>query len=129
MKFYVATAFRNKEEASSLMRGLEKLGHSITYDWTVHEKDVSTIEDETERNKLGVEAALTDFAGVAACDVLVIIDHPKCVSAHTELGIALGLNKEVVEIGNSEPEYRNLFYRLPQVAKAPSVEAVLEMYS
>lgn len=126
MKFYVATAFGNKDEASEVMRALEDKGHSITYDWTKYEKDISQMEEGEERQLVAIDASLKDYQGVVDCDVLIVIDKPLCISTHTELGIALPIKKRVVVVHNEES--RNLFFNLPFVHLVDTIEEAMDLF-
>ncbi|WP_047984391.1 nucleoside 2-deoxyribosyltransferase [Ornithinibacillus californiensis] len=86
MKFYIASGFENKELVQHVRDRLVEAGHSHTYDWTKNSRAV-TEEDLREIGHAELDA-------VKESDVVVVL-LPGGKGTHTELGIALGTNKEI----------------------------------
>ena len=93
MKFYVSGKFIDGVDIRKLMTALEDLGHTITCDWTGHNK-----------NEKGypVQFTLDDTEGVRECDTFVgrFIDRWRYSGALVELGMAIALDKKVYIIGS-----------------------------
>ncbi|MEN2766829.1 nucleoside 2-deoxyribosyltransferase [Ornithinibacillus xuwenensis] len=86
MKFYIASGFDNQAAVHYVRDQLILAGHSHTYDWT-------------KNNRATTEEALrtigeAEKAAVADSDVFIVL-LPGGKGTHTELGIALGLNKKI----------------------------------
>ncbi len=94
MEFYVAGKFSDRKNIRKLMDKLEGLGHAISYDWTTGEKT-----DEG----YPIVNVINDTRGVQVCDAYVgrFIDKNNYKGALVELGIALGLNKQIFIIGHA----------------------------
>jgi len=85
VKIYVATKFERKNLARMTMRALESDGHTITYDWTSHEK--STDLEEQRRQ------AFNDMQGVWNAHAIIVRPNTgKEVGAWFEAGFLLGCN-------------------------------------
>lgn len=101
MKVYVGGKFADKQKIRGYMDEIEKLGHTISHDWTsfkvkLDEDNIfmgNTSEDNME------ESAKYDIKGVQECDVMVAILDDKQYpyqGTFTELGCALGLGKKII---------------------------------
>lgn len=113
MKCYIATAFANKSGFHEMRELLEKNGHEITVDWTVHSAD--GLEGE-EREAFLSQCAAEDFLGVYEAEALVFLPEPNMGGAYVELGLALGLFKRVVVVNPHRDGIRDcIFYHLPVV--------------
>lgn len=89
-KIYLAGKWEERKAAKLVMLDLEKEGHIITHDWTLH-------EDMND----AVDYAVEDIEGVKNADVLVVLamkDYPY-KGAYCEFGAALALNKPVFVFG------------------------------
>ena len=86
---YVATKWENREYARRIMNALEERGHVITYDWTQQEQE-------------STEQAASDVWGVQLADVLLILANTDAAykGTYVELGVALGLFKRVLLVGD-----------------------------
>lgn len=106
MKIYIGGKFADKQKIRSYMDQVEKLGHTITHDWTSFE--YKPTEDDMfmvvkDENNDGVEnmeeSAKYDIEGVQDCDIFVGIFEDKIYpyrGTFTELGCALGLKKKII---------------------------------
>ena len=88
MKFYIGSKLENYEQVSYLSDRLRKAGWIHTYDWTIHG---SVKEVSVERLK---EVAQLEYNGIKEADVVIILT-PQGRGTHTELGIAIALNKQI----------------------------------
>ncbi len=88
MKYYIATSLERASTHNIIRDALIKLGHVITYDWTIHGsvKNVSV-------NKLK-EVGNLMLKGVKDADFVVVL-LPGGKGTHTELGASLAYNKPV----------------------------------
>lgn len=95
MKYYIATSL-NRMPLHNLVRDeLKKMGHEITYDWTVH----GSVK-HTSKERLS-EVAAKESKGIIEADfVLVLLPGGK--GTHVELGLALGC-KKLVFIHSEDP--------------------------
>lgn len=83
MKIYLAGKWSEKHVAREKMNDLEKLGHTITHDWTSYESDPdNSLQDMADH----------DVNGVMSADAYIgTFDDPKYAyrGTFTELGVAL----------------------------------------
>jgi hypothetical protein len=126
MKVYVAMRFDRRDEARRLMDELERLGHSITRDWTTH-KSIGRKGSDPELSRT---YATEDLDGVLAADAMIMIPEPipAGTGMHTELGAAICKQLEsgrprifVAGEGNGG----SLMYFHPAVERRATVEDVL----
>lgn len=94
MKFYVAGKWEDREAVKKLQEALIELGHTITVDWTWHEK-----ADEG----YPIQYSIDDIKGVQLADAYVglFIEDYRYKGALVEMGAALGLHKRVYLIGHA----------------------------
>lgn len=89
-KLFVSGKFNDRKLIRDKMDELEKLGYTITHDWTTKEKCVG---DKNLRI-----AGIEDINRVKDCDLHIIVitdpEYPYC-GTFAELGCSLGLNKIV----------------------------------
>ena len=126
MKVYVAGRFTEKPVVQDAMRQLREHGHEITFDWTHH--DATGLTGDNLAHYLR-SAANADASGVIFCDVLLLLDHPDCRGAYTELGIAIGLQSRILVVGAIESSipgmWQNIFMHLPEVEHVSSVSEAI----
>ncbi len=127
MKIYLATKFENRDYYHHVKRLLERAGHCITFDWTAHNVDESSMANEQKR-RFYQTCAYDDFFGVSSCDAMVLLAYPKMAGAFAELGIALALNKRVIVLNEHEGP-RNIFYYLPNVTHIHFEEQIVPALS
>ena len=101
MRFYVAGKYQERDKVRLVFRELEKLGHSITLDWTNHD----IYPNDAVAEKLG-QFADDDVEGVRRADAFVgcLLNTHEYKGLWVEMGVALALNKPcylVGEAGNS----------------------------
>ena len=113
MKFYIASKLENYEQVSYLAGKLKSAGWTHTYDWTIHG---SVKESSIELLK---EVGQKELNGVKEADVVIILT-PQGRGTHTELGIALALNKQIYLCHSDRTFFcyddnTSAFYWLPQV--------------
>lgn len=86
MKFYIASKLENYKQVRHLAQLLKNAGWIHTYDWTLHElgkeTDIETLQDIGQKEVNGVKEA-----------DIVIVFVPQGRGTHTELGMAIALNK------------------------------------
>jgi nucleoside 2-deoxyribosyltransferase len=121
---YVASKFENTTAVREAHDKLIELGHRVTHDWTY--EDASKLTGE-EREKYMRLCAHKDLDGVKNCDVLLLINYPKCAGAFTELGIAIALHKHIVVVdAYKEGLPHNIFFHLPWVVIAADLEGAVK---
>ena len=126
MKFYIASKLENYEQVIDLAGKLKSAGWTHTYDWTVHgAAKEHSLEIIKEIGKL-------EYDGVQEADVVIILT-PQGRGTHTELGMAIALNKQVY-LCHTNSTYFNcddntsVFYWLPQVNRfIGSVDDIVDM--
>ncbi len=97
MKFYIATGLKNFEKHNIVRDGLLKLGHEITYDWTIHGSVKNKgIEELQEKGMLEVK-------GVKDADFVVVL-LPGGRGTHSELGMSIALGKKTIIWARDEDE-------------------------
>ncbi|MBT4962608.1 MAG: hypothetical protein HOI53_09255 [Francisellaceae bacterium] len=89
MKYYIATKLENNHKHNLVRNQLSDIGWSLTYDWTTHGSVKNTSVDRLN------EVAHNEVRGVLSADVVIIL-LPGGRGTHTELGLAIGLNKIIV---------------------------------
>jgi len=125
-RVYIAASFEQKDDVKDLYKRLEKAGHTITADWTVH-KEIISLKTDQEREALKNKYVIEDTEGVKSASVLaLLIGSRKSIGAHIELGIALGANTPlIVLIG--KPDKSQLFYSHPSITVVPDVDAFMKL--
>jgi hypothetical protein len=108
VRVYFAARFGKAGELQGHRTELERLGHTVTSSWI----DQKPKEDEAEFPSL----AQRDFDDIVRADTLIgFTEPPRCASRgarHTELGIALGLNRRIILVGE---HLEHVFHWLPQI--------------
>lgn len=113
MKFYIASSLSNYEKVSNLSCLLKNAGWEHTFDWTLH-CHVKEIVVETLK-----AIAEKEYEGIKNSDIVIILT-PQGRGTHTELGMALALNKKVYLCHHDDTYFKcddntSAFYWLPQV--------------
>ena len=117
MKYYIATSTERAPFHNVVRDGLKKLGHEISYDWTLHG---SVRHTSKERLK---EVAHLEYQGILASDFVLIL-LPGGKGTHVELGLAIAGKKRVF-VHSEDPE---IFEVGPQVCAFyhhPDIESFL----
>lgn len=134
MKLYVAGKWGDREEIDRLMDQLETRGHQITHRWTrfeQHDQGSQTLVDNLPYSVDHLShAAVFDIRGVQEAEmVLVFMTDPKYAyrGSFTEIGCALGLNKQVFVVCPDENAYcrTNCFFHHPNITCFADVETAL----
>jgi hypothetical protein len=126
MKVYVAAPFERKHEVLDLFRLLEKKGHSVSFDWTVHKK----IKPFTENHEIAQRYSIEDINGVKDSDAFILLSEREgCRGMHVELGAAILSNVRsgkpaIFVVGGHNSG--SLFYFHPSVKRRETIEQVLE---
>lgn len=113
MKFYIASSLKNYAQVRDLSHLLKNAGWEHTYDWTLYcqekETDMDTLKAIGEK----------EYEGVKQSDVVIVLT-PQGRGTHTELGMAIALNKKVYLCHHDDTYFKcddktTTFYWLPQV--------------
>jgi hypothetical protein len=91
LKFYIASGLENGSNGvyARVKEIVERLGHVVTYDWSVHG---AVWSEGVERIR---EVAIDEMCGVYEADVVLVV-LPGGRGTHVELGMALAWNKPVI---------------------------------
>lgn len=113
MKFYIATSLSRMTAHQMVRDSLNKLGHELSYDWTLH-GSVKSISKERLK-----EVALLELAGVTEADFLIVL-LPGGFGTHLELGFALAKEKRVFVHSEDSQIFElgpqtNAFYHHPDI--------------
>ncbi len=113
MKFYIASKLENHEQVRALADKLKAAGWTHTYDWTAHGSVKST--DADTLRAIGQR----EFGGVRDADIVIVLT-PQGRGTHTELGMAIALNKTVYICHGDDTYFKcddntSAFYWLRQV--------------
>lgn len=113
MKFYIGSGLKNAKLVNEFSKKLQEIGWKHTYNWTENVKGNETIEDL-------IEYATVEQKAIKESDVVIII-LPAGRGTHTELGMAIALNKKVYLYSNKKEEFDAentvAFYNLPSIQK------------
>ena len=120
--FYLASGLENREQASRIIRALERAGLTCTYDWTTH----GSLQAHPQ---LWHEVAAAELGGVIRADVVVVL-LPGGRGTHCELGAAIRGGTPVVLVGKPEQLEADgrtcIFYHFAGVVKVPDIEAAFD---
>lgn len=113
MKFYIGSGMKNAKLVDLYANLLMENHWEQTYSWT------KNLSDEESFDEM-LEYATLELQGIKNSDVVIIL-LPAGRGLYIELGMALGLEKKIFLISNSEEEFNALntvaFYALPQITK------------
>lgn len=117
MKIYVAASSKEIPRARAVMDALEKVGHTITHDWTT---SVDMYRDDVTESQLTV-CAIDDYYGVVWADCLLLLaPMTPSTGSWVELGLALAANKRVIVAGGNAKQC--IFFSHPDVEWFPTDE-------
>ena len=124
MRVYIAAPWSHKADALAAKQQFEAAGCEVTAHWIIRES-ILEYDDLTkpEHKDECTEQAQLDVADILQSDVFVILNLALSEGKATEMGIAYALGIPIILVGDLS---RNLFYRLPGVYRADSVEAAVE---
>ena len=125
MNIYVAGKFENKELILDIYRKLEKMDHSISYDWTTHK----FIKPYVENQKMAIKYSSNELKGIANCDIFIYLSDKEGHTLPMEFGAAVMLKKTtgkpviyaVGKFNGDSPWFFN-----PLVKRRETLEEVLE---
>jgi hypothetical protein len=123
---YAASKFENKEIIRVVHDELRRRGHTVTSDWTT--EDATGMAGEVLESYMR-ECADKAVDGVCAAEVLLLIDHPACKGAYSELGIAIGLDKKIIVVGGvpGRHGFQNVMMHLPEVTHLATISEALDL--
>jgi hypothetical protein len=107
MKFYIASSFKNVEAVKALASELEKRGHVITCRWWLCDYKVALGINDDERwfsQPIIRTIYRHSHKAIEDADMLILVapEASKFNGANIEVGIALGLHKPVICLGELE---------------------------
>ena len=113
MRFYIAGRFSRRDEFNRYADQLRSWGHVVDARWLVEDHEwYGEMDDDA------IEAARAfatdDLEDVARADVVLVFTEPPNPGGrnrggrHVEFGIALGLSKDIVIVGEPENVFHNL---------------------
>lgn len=107
MRFYLASAFKHKAAVRSLAEALESRGHEITCRWWLCDFKVALgIENDDEWFSKPIIRTIyrRSHKAIEDADILILVAPKKSKfnGANIEVGIALGLHKPVISLGELE---------------------------
>lgn len=115
MKFYIASQFKNYKQVQYLAGKLKAAGWTHTYDWTIHgpvkETDMALLKDVGQK----------ECDAVREADIVIVLT-PQGKGTHTELGMAIALNKRIYLCHTDNTYFLSddntcAFYWLPHVVR------------
>ncbi len=116
MKYYLSTEYNCKiRKVNQLKRAMEAAGYKLTHDWLTYRKE------EHETDTLLTDVCGKELSGIGNADFLLVL-LPGYRGTHTELGIAIAMQKPVIIAGTRE-EFLNKarrscpFYYAPLVTR------------
>jgi hypothetical protein len=124
MRWYIAAAFSRRDEMREVRERLLSVGEEVQATWIVQHTDMTKHPNDEMRG----EDAITDLTDITKSDALLFFTDPEkskikvTGGRHTELGIALALNKRVCLVGKPE----NVFHYLPSIEIYSDFDAFLE---
>jgi hypothetical protein len=123
VKAYIATRLEQHARHNALRDRLATIGVTLTYDWTTHGSVQSEGADRIR------EVSIAEAKGVVDADFVIVL-LPGGRGTHTELGIAIGANRNVVLVPSGPEDMEGpatcAFYHHPLVTVSESDEAVFE---
>ncbi len=134
MKIYVAGKWSERENVKKVMEMIESRGHTITCNWTNHiaperiQNGEGCFNKDFDWAQNGHKTyAEEDLEGVKNCDVVVACMWSPDIfykGAWIEIGIAIGLNKNIVIIGSN---VTTVFLGLKNITVVGSIEEALNI--
>ena len=120
LKIYIASPWLNRTEAAAAQEKFEAAGFEVTAHWIHHHSD-AVMGDPKDDQELQ-QQAIEDVEDIIKSDVFVILNLDLSEGKATEFGMAYGLGIPVILVGERT---RNIFYYLPAVFRAESVEEAI----
>ena len=125
MKIYIAARFKKKKLVQNIQKKLEKVGYSISYDWTKHKP----IKPYNKHQKTAAKYSENELIGISDCDVFIYISDEGGTTLPMEFGAALILAKNtgkpliyvVGKYNDKSPWFFN-----PRVIRKGSIDEVID---
>ena len=115
MHFYIASKLENAAQVQYLSEKLKSAGWTHTYDWTAH--------GSVKESNVGrlAEVGQKEFEGVKSADIVIVLT-PQGRGTHTELGMAIALNKTIYLCHADDTYFKcddntSAFYWLPRITR------------
>ncbi len=122
---YVASRFVLKDEVRKIYSQLEKLGYSVSHDWT----QTKAIKPYLENQEFAEEYALKDIEGVRKSNLFIIITDEAGTGMHSELGCAidhyLEFKKPIIYVIGKHLNTNHFFFH-PAVKRRATIEEVIK---
>lgn len=126
LKVYIACSWSKRAEAAEAQAKFKEAGFDVTSHWIEFETDLTYADmtpDKPEHNDTWTEHAIKDFEDIIRSDVFVILNLDISEGKATEMGFAYGIGIPIILVGERT---RNIFYHLPNIFRADTVEAAVE---
>ena len=122
---YVAARFALRKKVKKIYSQLEKLGYSISSDWT-HHKPIKPYENNP---KLAKEYSAEDMEGARKSDLFILITDEAGTGIHAELGGAidyyLEFKKPIIYVVGKHLN-SSMFFFHPVVRRRKTIEDVIK---
>ena len=121
---YVASRFNKRLKVKEIFSRLEKLGYSISYDWTNH-KSIKPYEDNEELSR---DYSIEDIKNSIQSDYFILLTSEAGTGMYVKLGSAIFSNiingkPKIYVVGNYIN--RSMFYFHPAVERIKNIEDLL----
>ena len=124
LKVYIAAPFVNKAQAVEARDKFVEAGLDVTSRWLGEDLGLTTADlGKTEHDDVFQTRAAEDIEDILQSDVFVILNLGVSEGKATEMGFAYALGIPVILVGERTV---NVFYHLPSVFRADSVEAAID---
>ena len=124
LKIYLAGPWSHRPEAWEAQKKFEAAGFEVISHWITRESNLTYEDMKKPEHKAEMqEQALMDVNELVQADIFVIMNLELSEGKATELGMAYSLGIPVILVGERS---RNVFYFLPNVFQAASVEIAIE---
>lgn len=123
MRCYIAAPFIHKDAAAEAKAKFEAAGLTVVARWIT--EDLGLTNDDVgkpEHDAVLQQRALEDMEDVLGADVFVLLNLAKSEGKATEFGMAYTSAIPIILVG---PRTGNVFYLLPDVYRADTVEAAI----
>lgn len=121
IKVYICASFPRREEAQALALRLTPLIEIVS---TWHRDDTEAVP-RTKRTKIIIQRVMRDFKQVRRSQLVIVFigDQLTGGGRHTELGLALGMNKDVILVGEYDS---NPFELIPHLRIYKTADELVE---
>lgn len=131
VKFYIGSKMKNCNLVDYYANKLKEKGFEQTYNWV---NAINTINNAKFKDNL-IKVAKLEQQGIIDADIVIIL-LPSGRGTHIELGMALGLKKEIFLCSENEEDFNThntvAFYELPNIVRLvgtadENIEKILKM--